>query len=482
MPIALISIRLAAGLLIASLFVSARAAELPAAFTDALKQAGIPLDHVAVVVQPLDAAEPVLSHNADAAMNPASVMKLVTSFAALHQLGPRFTWATDVWANGPIHDGVLEGDLIIKGYGDPTLTLERMWLLQRELRARGVRQVHGNLVLDTRYFELPPIDPGAFDGEPLELYNAAPGALLANFNATTLRLKPNGDVLAVVPDMALPGVTIRSEIALTPATTCNGWKDAVTPSMPDPARRELVLSGHYPRSCGAQTLSLNLLEPTATFDLIFRGVWAEAGGTLSGRTVPGIAPATAPLLRVESPPLTDALISLNKYSNNLMTRNLFLTLGADSFGAPATPDKGARAVRATLTRQGVTVDKLVLENGAGLSRIERVSARLLGELLRAAHASPLFSEFESALPIVAIDGTLKRRFNGSPLAGNAHLKTGTLRDASALAGYVYTASGRRVAFVMLVNHDHASRANDAQRALLEWVWADAATPPALPGE
>jgi len=475
------SLRLATTLLLAGLFIAAHAAELPAAFTAALKQADIPLDHVAVVVQPLDTAEPPLTLNAGAAMNPASVMKLVTSFAALHQLGPRFTWATEVWANGPVRDGVLEGDLIVKGYGDPSLTLERMWLMQRELRARGVRQIHGDLVLDTRHFELPPIDPGAFDGEPLELYNAAPGALVANFNATTLRLRPDGDTVQVVPDIALPGVTIRPNIALTQATACNGWKDAVTASIPDPARRELVLSGRYPRGCGEQTLSLNLFDPATTFDHIFRGLWAETGGTLSGQTVPGIAPTTPPLLRVESPPLTDALTSLNKYSNNLMTRNLFLTLGAESFGAPATLDKGARAVRAALIRQGVTVDRLVLENGAGLSRIERVSATLLSELLRAAYASPLFAEFESALPIVAIDGTLKRRFNGSSLVGNAHLKTGTLRDASALAGYVYTASGRRVAFVMLVNHDHASRANEAQRALLEWVWADAATP-ALPGK
>lgn len=473
MPIDRIFLRLATALLLVNLVGSAHAADLPAAFIDALKQADIPLDHVAVVIQPLDETEPLVAHNADAAMNPASVMKLVTSFAALQQLGPRYTWATQAWADGPVRDGILQGNLIVKGYGDPTLTLERMWLLQRELRVRGVRQIHGDLVLDTSYFELPPIDPGAFDGEPLELYNAAPGALLANFNATTLRLKPDGDAVQVVPDFALPGVTIRSMIALTPAAACNGWKDAVTPGIPDPARRELVLSGHYPRGCGEQTLSLNLFDPAATFDLIFRGVWAETGGTLSGPTVPGIAPTTAPLLHVESPPLTDALISLNKYSNNLMTRNLFLTLGAESFGAPATLDKGARAVRAALIRQGITVDKLVLENGAGLSRIERVNARLLGELLRAAYSSPLFSEFESALPIVAIDGTLKRRFNSSSLAGNAHLKTGTLRDVSALAGYVYTASGRRVAFVMLVNHDHASRAIEAQRALLEWVWNDA---------
>jgi D-alanyl-D-alanine carboxypeptidase/D-alanyl-D-alanine-endopeptidase (penicillin-binding protein 4) len=473
-------IRLAAGLLLASLCASAAAAELPAAFVAALNRAGIPLDHVAVTVQPLDAAEPALSHNADAALNPASVMKLVTSFAALHQLGPRFTWATEVWADGPIRDGVLEGDLIVKGSGDPSLTLERMWLLQRELRARGLWHIRGNLVLDTSHFELPPLDPGAFDGEPLALYNAPPGALVANFNATTLHLKPNGDSVWIVPDIALPGVAIRANIALTEAGACNGWKDALTPSIPDPGRRELVVTGHYPRGCGEQRLALNLFEPAATFDFIFRGLWAESGGTLSGPTLPGMAPATLPLLRFESPPLTDALTQLNKYSNNLMTRNLFLTLGAEAFGAPATLDKGDRAVRAALARHGVATDKLVLENGAGLSRIERISAGTLNQLLRAAYASPLFAEFESALPIVGLDGTLKRRFNGSPLTGNAHLKTGTLRDTSALAGYLDTAHGRRVAFVMLVNHANAGKAHAAQQALLEWVWVDLPMLPAAP--
>jgi D-alanyl-D-alanine carboxypeptidase/D-alanyl-D-alanine-endopeptidase (penicillin-binding protein 4) len=246
----------------------------------------------------------------------------------------------------------------------------------------------------------------------------------------------------------------------------------VTPAIPDPARRELVLSGQYPRGCGEQALSLNLFEPAATFEFIFRGLWAESGGTLAGQTLPGIAPVSPPLLRVESPPLTDALTSLNKYSNNLMARNLFLSLGAARFGPPATLDKGRRAVQATLDEHAIATDKLVLENGAGLSRIERISARSLSQLLQAAYASPLFSEFESALPIVAIDGTLKRRFNGSPLVGNAHLKTGSLRDVSALAGYVYSARGRRIAFVMLVNHERAGRAQEAQRRLLEWVWHD----------
>lgn len=475
MPITRIPLRFITGLLLAGLIVSARAAGLPAVFTGALKQAGIPLDHVAVVVQPLGAVTPVISHNAEAALNPASVMKLVTSFAALNQLGPSYVWTTDVWADGTILDGVLSGDLVIKGHGDPTLTLERMWLLQRELRARGVRHIRGNLVLDRSDFSLPAIDPGAFDGEPYALYNAAPGALVANFNATTLRLKPDGEQVLIVPDIALPGVTLTSRLMLTEGAECTGWKDALTLALPDPGRLEWVVSGRYARSCGEQAWPLSLFEPAANFDFIFRGLWAESGGTLTGATVAGRAPQSAPLLSFASVPLTDALIRLNKHSNNLMTRNLFLTLGAEKYGLPATPEKGAHAVRDVLTQRGVPTRKLVLENGAGLSRIARISADALTQLLRAAYYSPLFSEFESALPIAAVDGTLKRRFSGSSISGNAHLKTGSLRDVSALAGYVYSADGQRVSFVMLVNHANARRSEAAQRALLEWVEAGGAS-------
>lgn len=451
---------------------SARAAELPSAFVAALQRAGIPLDRVALVVEPVESGEPLLSHQAGVAMNPASVMKLVTSFAALNQLGPDFSWTTEVWTTGTLKDGVLDGDLVIRGNGDPSLTLERMWLLQRALRAHGVRHVRGNLVLDASQFDVPYVDPGAFDDEPFAPYNAPPGALVANFNAIAVRLKPRDADVLIVPDIALPGVTLTSRLALADGVECNGWRDALTPSFADAARAELVISGRYPRGCGEQAWALNLFEPAATFDFIFRSLWLESGGRIDGSTVAGRAPDQPPLFAFESEPLADALRRLNKYSNNLMAKNLFLTLGAAVYGPPATPEKGARAVRDVLARNGIDTRKLVLDNGAGLSRIERVSAGMLNQLLRAAWRSPLFSEFESALPIVALDGTLKRRFNGSIAAGSAHLKTGTLRDASALAGYVTTSRGRRIAFVMLVNHANAARAGDAQRALLEWTWAD----------
>jgi len=442
---------------------------LPAAVIEALAQAGIPPQNVAVVIQPVDAAEPLLAHNAERALNPASVMKLVTSFAALEQLGPAYTWSTEVWADGPIGGGRLDGNLLIKGRGDPTLTLERLWLLQRELRARGVRDIGGELVLDSSHFDLPPHDPGEFDNEPLALYNAAPGALVANFNATTLRLVPDGGGVAVKPEHALPGVELVSQ--LDPAEgDCDDWRGGLTPRLAADAPRTLVVEGRYPVACGEKAVALNLFDAATSFDLTFRALWAESGGSLAGATVAGTAPAERlPLLRFASIPLGDALRSLNKHSNNLMTKSLFLTLGAATYGAPGTPDKGDRAVRAVLGGHAIPPRKLVLENGSGLSRIERISAGALNQLLIAAYHSPWFSEFESALPIVAIDGTLKRRFADTPLVGRAHLKTGTLRDVSALAGYLLNPHGRRVSFVMLVNHRNAKRAEAAQRAMLEWA-------------
>lgn len=446
------------------------AAALPVSFTRALRDAGIPLDAVAVVIQPVELAEPVLTHRAAQAMNPASVMKLVTSIAALDKLGPAYTWKTDIWAIGDTKEGVLIGDLVIRGYGDPTLTLERVWLLQRALNAQGIKSVHGNLILDTAYFQLPPLDPGTLDGEPLAIYNALPAALLANYNASAFTFKVVNDAVVITPELKQPELMVISRLVLDDAP-CGEWKDRMLPAVSGPMRNELVFEGRYARDCGEKRLSLNLYDATRNFDVTFRALWAESGGGFTGNTRLGAAPAdTPPLLSFPSIPLAEALRNLNKYSNNLMTRNLYLTLGAEASGPPATLEKSRDAVQAWLADRKIAAPELVLENGAGLSRIERISAQTLGRILGWAYRSPYFSELESALPILAVDGTLKRRFPDSPLAGRAHLKTGTLKDARALAGYVMNRDGKRMVFVMLVNHPQAEKADAAQRALLDWAY------------
>ncbi|MFN3716608.1 MAG: D-alanyl-D-alanine carboxypeptidase/D-alanyl-D-alanine-endopeptidase [Thiobacillus sp.] len=448
--------------------VAVHAAALPPAFVAALQRANIPLDHVAVVVQPLDADKPWLAHQVQAALNPASVMKLVTSFAALVQLGPGFTWTTEIDATGAVENGRLDGALIVRGQGDPSLTLERLWLMQRALRAQGVRQISGGLILDSSYFELPETDSGAFDGEPFAPYNAPAGALVANFNALTLRLRPSASGVTMALDPELPGVTLVNRVRLDETAACNGWREALTPGFADAERFELVIEGRYPLACGEQLWRISLYEPARTFDGVFRALWRESGGELAG-TPPAGPVVSVPLLRFASEPLADVLKRLNKHSNNVMAKNLFLTLGAQAYGVPGTPEKGERAVRAALQQAGIATGKLVLENGSGLSRIERISAATLNQVLRAAWRSPWYAEFESALPIAGLDGTLSRRFNGGDAHGRAHLKTGSLRDASALAGVVLGADGQRIAFVMLVNHARAAQAVEAQRVLLEWA-------------
>lgn len=458
------------------LWIASAEAALPLNFTRALRDAGIPLDAVAVLVQPVELAEPVLAHRAAHAMNPASVMKLLTSTAALDQLGPAYTWKTDVWAAGDIQNGTLTGDLVIKGYGDPTLTLERVWLLQRALKVRGIKTIHGNLILDTAYFQLPPLDPGAFDGEPLALYNALPGALVANYNASTFTFKVVNDAVAITPELKQPELAVKSHLVLDYAP-CEEWKDRMFPAGTSPVRSELVFEGRYARTCGEKTLSLNLYDPVRNFDVTFRALWAESGGVFSGSTRLGTAPAgTPPLLSFPSIPLAEALRHLNKYSNNLMTRNVYLTLGAEAHGPPATLEKSRDAVRAWLADRKIAAPELVLENGAGLSRIERISAQTLGRLLILAYRRPYYSELESALPLLAVDGTLKRRFADSPFAGRAHLKTGSLKDARALAGYVMNRNGKRMVFVLLINHPQADKADAAQRALLEWAYHYVSSP------
>jgi D-alanyl-D-alanine carboxypeptidase/D-alanyl-D-alanine-endopeptidase (penicillin-binding protein 4) len=455
----------------------ALAEALPQGMADALNKSGIPQEAVAVYVQSLDDGAPLLSVNAEQPMNPASAMKLVTSYVALESLGPAHTWKTAVWAKGEIRDGRLNGDLVIRGGGDPYLTLERMWLMQRALRAKGVREIAGRLVLDMSLYDLPPMDPGAFDGEPLAAYNALPAPLIADFNAQQVRIAVEGEQVNVRPELPLSGVNFISQLRPV-AGACNAWRDGIVMSFPDPSMKEIVaFEGGYPRACGEKRLPLNLLDPAQNFVQVFRALWEESGGKLEGEGVLGAAPAEdAPLLEFESPPLADLIRPLNKHSSNVMARMVFLTLGQEKFGVPATLGKSLLAMHDTLQAHGLDFPELFLENGSGLSRDERISARSMGRLLSDVYRSPHFSELESALPISATDGTLKKRFNGSAFSGHAHLKTGSLKDVRSLAGYLVDRNGRRLAVVMFVNHDKADQSEAAQKALLNWLYEGAGRP------
>lgn len=447
------------------------AADLPAPIAAALSQANIPESAVAFYVQDVTQPAPVLAHNAEQRMNPASVIKLLTTYSALEALGPAYQWKTEIYTNGTLKGDRLTGDLIIKGYGDPTVTLETFWLWLRDLRARGIREIRGNLVIDRSFFDIPKQDPGAFDNEPYEPYNVQPDALLLNLKSHRIRFMPgdDGKKPKIAFEVEVPGSRIVNQVALGNGP-CNRWQDALRYRVQQ-APLVLTFSGPYSTACGDKSLYLSLLDANAYVYALFKPLWEELGGKWRGKVLDGGVPAEARLLvRHDSPQLAEVIRDINKFSNNAMARQLYLTLGAELFGAPATPEKSAQAINTVLASRGMQFLELALENGAGLSRRERISAQHLGALLRAAFHSRVFSEFESSLPIVSTDGTMKKRLRDNPVAGHAHIKTGSLDGVKTIAGYVFDAQGRRMAVVCLINHANADAGRPVQDALLEWVF------------
>lgn len=453
------------------------AASLPGLVASPLAAAGIPSASVAILVQEVSNAQPVLAHNVSQPMNPASTIKLVTSYAALELLGPAFTWRTEAYANGRIVDQVLEGDLVIRGMGDPKLTMENFWLLLRRLRARGLRDIQGDLVLDRSYFETREHDPGNFDSEPLRPYNVGPDALLLNFKTVRFTFAPDEDrgTVAVTPEPHPVQLDLASSVRLVEGP-CGDWRARLKADIQSSGTAARVnFTGDYPLSCAEKTWNIALLSHRAYVSGVFRQLWRELGGTLRGIVRDGTAQPDARLLvTAESPALAEIVRDINKYSNNVMARQLFLTLSAEILKLPANTDRSAQIVHSWLARKSIALPDLVLENGSGLSRNERISAAGMGKILIAAWQSAVMPEFVASLPLVAYDGTMRRRHKHDAVAGQAHIKSGSLADVRAAAGYVRDAGGRRFAVVFLVNHANAAAAQPAQDALLRWVYNGAA--------
>lgn len=468
------SIHLATLLSLVALAPAAPAAPAwPPALESSLARTAIPRTATAVLVQDVDAATPLLAHRTGEAMNPASVMKLVTTYAALDQLGPTYTWKTRIVTEAPIRNGVLQGDLYVIGGGDPRLSRERLWLLLRELRSRDIRHIEGNVVTDRRFFQLPPHDPGAFDQRPLRPYNAPADALNIDYGALPLRLVPSATGAEVSIDPLPAGLGLDNRIRRAGTGPCNDPSALLTADSREDSNGNsvLTLEGSLPPACPpAFDWNLAPLTPTRLFEGQFRTLWRELGGEIDGRFVNGPAPANArPLAESTSPTLPEVLRDMNKWSNNVIARHLLATLGAESEPGRDSAAAGSRVVERALAAAGIPTDKLVIENGAGLSRSERVSADTLGRLLMAAWRSRSMPELIASLPIAGRDGTARRRVANSPAAGSAHIKTGTLDGVRSLAGYVQGASGHRYIVVLLINHPNAGAGREVQDALLEWV-------------
>jgi D-alanyl-D-alanine carboxypeptidase/D-alanyl-D-alanine-endopeptidase (penicillin-binding protein 4) len=458
------------GVLLALTFFSAQAAELPKAVADALRAAGIPQASVSAVVQELSAGRPLLAVNPAEVRNPASVMKLVTTYAALELLGPAYRWRTEAYLDG--------SDLVLRGYGDPRLNEESFWMLLRNLRGRGLTDIRGDVVLDRTWFGS--VADGRIDDDLFRPYNVAPDALLVNFKSLRFTFVPEPGGVRLFAEPALPGLEIVNALRLAEGSCPEGraFRDLVQASFQARPPRA-SFTGVYPAACGERELNVALYAPGDYVEAMLRQLWREMGGSWSGKLREGSASAAARLLyRHESPPLAEIVRDINKFSNNVMARQLYLTLAAELGGAPARAENARRAIGQWLELKRIAAPELVMENGSGLSRHERASAATIAALLGAAWRSAVMPEFVASLPVVAADGTMRKRLVGERVAGQAHIKTGLLQDARSIAGYVLDRSGRRYVVVMLVNHPRAPQAQAAQDALIEWVYDGARGPAA----
>jgi len=449
-----------------------RSQPLPPELAARWRATGLPDEALSLVVQPVDGPR-MMSFNPGVPRNPASVMKLVTTWAALSELGPSYVWRTEFLADPgvrPDAEGALRGPLYLRAGGDPQLQLEDVWTLLRELRLRGVKRI-GDLVIDRSIFGQVAIDPGAFDGAADRAYNASPDALMVGFGALRLLFTPDPVARKWVPviDPPIPGLRLEGAVE---------WSDVSCPGAPVVRTEPLVtqqgvsirLGGTVAGSCGEFSLYRLALAQPEYADAVFRLLWRELGGEFTGRVRAGIVPPAAVVLAAhESPTLGEAIRVINKRSNNVMARTLLLTLGAERGTRPATTDSSSVVLDTVLTAQGLSMPELVVDNGSGLSRDARISADSLAALLTQAWRSPLMPEFVSSLAIAGVDGTVRRRLRGNEAEGMAHLKTGSLRDVRAIAGYVQGASGRRYVVVSLVNHDRAAAVRPFDDALIAWL-------------
>jgi serine-type D-Ala-D-Ala carboxypeptidase/endopeptidase (penicillin-binding protein 4) len=447
---------------------SATGEVLPVQVAKPLQAIGIPTSSVAFAVQEVGSTRGGMSHNAERALNPASVMKLVTTYAGLELLGPAYRWKTEAWVDGE--------HLVLKGKGDPKLNYEGFWTLLRSLRSRGLREIRGDVILDRTWFgEVP---DGRIDNEAFRPYNVTPDALLVNFRSVRFGFLPDGGRVRVYVEPALPGLELVNALILSEGACPEGraFRDTIQAtfrSRPAQAR----FAGRYPLSCGERDLNVALHEPEDYVAGMIRHLWNELGGTWQGTVRNGTASPAAQLVYThESASLAEVTRDINKFSNNVMARQLYLTLAAERAGAPAQPQAAFNTIRDLLRSKGVAAPELVIENGSGLSRNERASAATLLALLQAAWRSPVMPEFVSSMPVVAVDGTMRKRLLGGAIAGQAHIKTGLLADARSLAGYVLDRHGRRQAVVMVINHPRAGEAQVALDAFLEWVYAGATGP------
>jgi D-alanyl-D-alanine carboxypeptidase/D-alanyl-D-alanine-endopeptidase (penicillin-binding protein 4) len=417
---------------------------------DALSMAAIPLNGPGI--------EQYI--NADELMSPGSIMKLVTTFAALEILGPTHHWDTDFLTDGKLVGDTLEGNLYVRFGGDPKLTLERLWSTLRELRGMGITTINGDLVLDGSYFR---VDEGfplfADNGDnPHAPFLVEPSAYLSNLNLLHFQVRADerGTQAWSTPNLA--EVMIDNRVIATAEAPCPSRRNFDwEPIFHDDNRVTVRVTGELPQGCRT-TSYLSLLPHDQYSASLIRSLLEETGVALTGSHSKGVTPEEARLvLKTTSPDLVTMVRDINKWSSNVMARQMLLTIGAENRLDGEDDDRvaGIRVIYQWMEKKGINTAGMVIDNGAGLSRHGRITARQGARLLQHAWNSPFAADLMASLPIIAMDGTMARRLRNTGMDGSGRIKTGYLEDVRSIAGFTRDEHNTTWAVVGMVNNDPA---------------------------
>ena len=450
------------------------AGPIPDSLARLLNKNGIPLSAVSLDVRDADTGKKILSLNSDKPRSPASVIKILTTLSALEILGPSYQWQTRYLADGPIENGVLKGNLVMQGGGDPFLTMERFWHQVQSIRQRGIHTISGDLIIDDSYFDVAQHDRSAFDNEPDRLYNVGPDAVVVNFSATNFIFYPIGDQVRVFADPPLAGLLIDNDIKAKRGKCTNpesGWRIDGIKRKKDRVIAKFV--GSYPIACGEHSNPRSILSNHEYAFRLFKYLWTDSSGQILGGYRVSKTPARATeILDYPSQPLADIITGINKYSNNVMSRQLFLSIDAQGQVRPGTIAGSRQRIREWLSANAMSMPKLFVENGSGLSRDSRITTENLSQILQHGWNSNYHAEFLSSFALSSLDGTMRKRSGKTETVGRSRIKTGWLRGVSSMAGYVNSRHNRPYTVAMIIQSGKVRYGSGTriQDALLEWVY------------
>ncbi len=443
---------------------------LPQAINEQIKKSGIPKKDISIYIKEVgNSGRVVASLNESTTRTPASVIKVLATYASVLKLGFNYRWPTKFYTTGTLSRGVLNGDLLVKGFGDPTLSSKNLDKIVSYIRAEGIQKIRGNIVIDRSYFKVGTKNSSGFDQYPYSPYNAMPDAMMFNERVSTICVTPNKNSVTKKTIDHSYKILNKLQHVNKPCRGRYSWpgvKIDNTQVMPT-----VLLQGKISKRCGTRNICKVVTKPYRSFYYALKDKLKQGGVELNGNLRLKKIPSNAKeLFTHHSQPLEKIVSKTAKKSNNLYARHLLLFLGAKQYGAPSTLEKGRKAVEYILRSKGaLSQGTLKIDNGSGLSRSAKISAKILADMYDNAYKR-YGQRWMNTLSIAGIDGTIKKRFRGTVVKNRAWMKTGTLKRVKNIGGYVKSKSGKLYTVVILVNTKKGKwKASKLQNDIMKWL-------------